>query len=85
MDIETADAARVAEIEAIVAAIRPLLAGKPPEIQGAALADLLATWLAGYVAGDEGKTDDLRERLLQHHLRTVRRLLPVNHAMIHGD
>ncbi|HYH41379.1 MAG TPA: hypothetical protein VD867_05320 [Burkholderiales bacterium] len=29
-------------------ACRPLFAGKPPVVQGAALADLVSTWLAGH-------------------------------------
>ena len=38
------------EVVALVAALRPKLAGKPPETQVAALADLVALWLARYVS-----------------------------------
>jgi hypothetical protein len=35
-------------VEAIVAKIKPLLAGEPPEIQGGVIVDLLATFIAGH-------------------------------------
>lgn len=35
------------DVSTIVEQARDLLAGKPPELQGAVLADLLAIWLAG--------------------------------------
>jgi hypothetical protein len=53
--------------------IHPLLAGHHPAVQGAALADLLATWLAGF-------EPDLRDTLLDAHIRTVRELIPINAA-----
>src|SRR5262245_46031556 len=65
-----------AEIWPLVA---PRLAGKPPEVQGAALADLVATFLAGHmVAGDPEATAKLREELLTTHIEIVRQLIPVN-------
>jgi hypothetical protein len=57
----------------LAARIRPMLAGYHPAEQGAALADLLAIWLAGYPA-------DLREALLAHHIEQVRELVPANVA-----
>jgi hypothetical protein len=57
--------------------IHPLLAGLPPQVQGAALADLLATWLAGH-------EPELREALLDLHIHTVRELVPINEAMRRG-
>lgn len=57
--------------------VKPELAGKHPAIQGAVLADLLATWLAGHPS-------EVREELLQVHLANVRTLVPVNEAIING-
>jgi hypothetical protein len=54
----------------IVDAIKPLLAGKSPMIQSSVLADLLSIWLAGI-------RPDLREELLQGHIRLVRELIPL--------
>jgi hypothetical protein len=71
------------EVEALVAAVRPLFAGKSPQVQGAALADLLAMWLAGHVDRDDpaGKNSALiREQMLEAHLIAVRALVPVNYA-----
>jgi hypothetical protein len=55
--------------------IHPLLAGQHPAVQGAALADLLATWLAGF-------EPDVREALLDNHVHTVRELVPINAAQM---
>lgn len=67
------------EIAALVDGIRPLLAGRPAEVQGAALADLLATWLAGHhVQGNRVATNGLRNTLLTMHVEMVRKLVPVN-------
>jgi hypothetical protein len=66
-------------IAAIVAQIKPLLAGKPPDMQGAVLADLLAIWLAGHtVTGDQAATNELREDVLGMHLTQMRPLIAVN-------
>ena len=71
------------EVEAIVNAVRPLLAGKSSPIQGAALADLLAIWLAGHFAtGNQRATAAIRERLLKEHIETVRKLIPLNEEAI---
>lgn len=75
------------QIEPIVRRLMPLvsaeLRGHPPELQGAVLADLTATWLAGFgVEGDAQATARLREDLLGLHLETIRRLIPVNEALI---
>ncbi len=70
------------EIDSIVDAIRPILAGHPPDLQGAALADLLAIWLAGHIIpGQPAKTKALRKRLLTMHVAIVRELIPVSEAM----
>lgn len=55
--------------------IYPLMHGKHPSEQGAALADCLAMWLAGHPA-------ELREILLDHHVKRVKELLPINVAII---
>jgi len=71
------------EVVALVDAIRPLLAGKSADVQGAALADLLAIWLAGHhTPGDEGATRELRAELLAMHCSKVRELVPVNARLI---
>ena len=67
------------QVAPIVQSIRPLLAGKPPELQGAVLADLLAIWLAGHtVQGDPAATRQLRTEVLEAHLAGMRPLIAVN-------
>jgi hypothetical protein len=69
---------RTREVIAIVEQIRPLLAGKAPEVQGAALADLLAIWLAGHhVEGNANATRKMRADLMAMHCFEVRRLTAV--------
>jgi hypothetical protein len=73
------DTPRIREIAAVVERIKPILMGRAPEIQGAILADLLATWLAGHhVEGDEDATRKLRADLLAIHCGEVRNLVTVN-------
>jgi hypothetical protein len=69
-----------ADVEALVAAVSPMFVGQPPEVQGAALADLLAMWLAGHVAPDPKTTRQFHEEMLKMHIRAVRRLIPINYA-----
>jgi hypothetical protein len=68
----------------IVAAMRPLLwpllQGHSPEVQSAALADLVATWLAGFVAADDPNA--VRKELLNNFIKTVWELVPPNEAML---
>jgi hypothetical protein len=67
------------DVECLVAKINPLFARRRPELIGGALADLLATWLAGHVMpGDREGTEKMRERLLKVHVRAVRKLVPTN-------
>ena len=66
------------EAVGIAARCHPLLAGHHPAIQGAALADLLATWLAGHDA-------DLREAMLDAHIHIVRELVPINEALFRAQ
>lgn len=68
----------VERVKAIAETIHPLLAGHPPDIQGAVLCDLLAMWLAGHYQGGNALTD----ALLAHHIATARRLVPVNIALL---
>lgn len=58
--------------------VAPLLAGKPPEVQSAVLADLTAIWLAGFPACH-------REVLLATFVEFVRQLTPVNERMMTGQ
>lgn len=70
------------ETEHVCALIRPLLAHRNPMIQSAVLADLLATWLAGYVANEDA--DALREQLLANHIELVKALIKPNEmALLH--
>ncbi len=74
---------RLALVSLLVAQIKPVLAGQPPEIQGAVLADCLAIWLAGHhVEGDEDATRALRADLLAQHCSIVRHLVTVNAKMM---
>lgn len=80
---------QVSEVEELVEAVRPYFAGRDPEIVGAALADLLSTFLAGHVllddtTGEIGRheTTLLRERILAEHLVGVRALILLNEDAI---
>ena len=78
-----APAANEGMVTELVEAIRPLLAGRPPEIQAAVLADLLAIWLAGHhVPNDAGATRTMRAELLAMHCSQVRFLTSTNAKMI---
>lgn len=62
--------------DALVESLKPLFAGHNPGVQGAALADLLAIWLAGHIiVGDADATRTLRAGLLAHHCSAVRMLV----------
>jgi len=76
----------VTEAFEIVRQCRLILAGRSSGAQSAALADLLAMWLAGHSAssGDPAASDAVRENLLAAHVDLVRRLIPPNVARIHG-
>jgi len=71
---------RVKAVYELVNKCYPLLHGQPPEVVGAALADLLAIWLAGHVVlGDEKATEAARERRLAEHIISVRGLIPIEY------
>ena len=55
--------------------IKPVLAGQPPELQGAVLADLLSLFIAGHAP-------QLREEILALHIETVRQLVPASEREI---
>jgi hypothetical protein len=58
----------------IVERIKPILAGQPPTVQGAVLADLLSLWLAGHFLMGNA----VIESVLETHIQAVRQLLPVS-------
>jgi len=66
------------EVIAIADKIKPLLAGRTPEIQGAVLAELLSIFLAGHAP-------ELRPVILRHHLDAVRELTEVNAHLLRGE
>jgi hypothetical protein len=55
--------------------IAPFFAGHAREVQSAALADLLATWVAGH-------SPAVREQVLTGHIDCVRKLIPPNARLI---
>lgn len=66
------------EVEAVTKAIKPLLAGRGAEVQGAVLADLLAYWLAGHAP-------QLRESMLELHIEAVKAYTPINEDELFGS
>jgi hypothetical protein len=64
--------------EALVDAIRPILAGQDHAIQSTVLAELLAIWIVGH-------RPDLREDLFRKHISLVRKLMPVVDKEAYGD
>jgi hypothetical protein len=71
------------EVVALVTAVRPFFIGRPKEVQGAVLADLLAIWLAGHVVrGDPTATKRWRKDILKIHLDSVRKLIPINYQAL---
>lgn len=73
MDHSTAD-----EAFKLSKQIAPLLAGKDPAVQSAALADMVAMWIVGHRPA-------IRHEIVQEFSRLVSRLIPVNEAMMFGD
>ena len=66
------------EVLRLVDRIKRILVGQPPALQGAALAECLALWLAGHPLA-------AREDLLTMHIATVRLLTPLNAAALRGE
>jgi hypothetical protein len=76
----------VLELDPVIEAMHKLLGGRPPELQGPILADLLATWLAGHFAGEDRRaTERMREEMLARHVCIVRTLIPFSEAIILAD
>jgi len=68
----------VREVVVTAESIKPLLAGKPPPVQGAVLAELTALWITHhFVQGDEDEQRELWEYLFQMHMNKVRELMEV--------
>ena len=65
---------RALESEAIVARIRPMLAGIGPALQGSVIADLTAMWLAGHAP-------ELREQVAKLNAGLVADLVALYDAM----
>ena len=59
-------------------AIKPLLAGRGPFVQGAVLVNLTSLWLAGH-------PKVMREKILNSWIKSLRELVPVSEAEIFGD
>jgi hypothetical protein len=63
------------EVDELVARIMPLLHGQGPELQGAALADLVAMFFAGHHPA-------LRHEMIEHWVEHMHILIPINEAML---
>lgn len=63
------------EVETLVDEIRPLLAGNDPSLQGAALGDLVAIYIAGHHPA-------IREEVLTAFIALVRGMVPIVEAEI---
>ena len=78
-DVRHPDAKEVDQVKALVDRISPILHGQDRQVQGAALADLLARWLVGHcVPDDRFQTILMRGRILHQHMKIVRDLIKVN-------
>jgi hypothetical protein len=63
--------------------IHPLLADHPAPVVGAALADLLSLLIAGHIVdGNPRETQRVRDRVLDEHIRAVKRLVPLQDEML---
>jgi len=58
----------------LVRQIGPLLAGRGPQVQGAALADLVAMYFAGH-------NPSIRDEVMELWLATMRSLIPLNEVI----
>lgn len=70
--------ASTTEVLVLVRLIKPLLAGHPPEIQSAVLADLLSLWVAGH-------HPSLRDMVLREHVKLVEDLVPESDKELFGE
>jgi hypothetical protein len=68
----------IVEIETGFAAIRPLLAGRMPHVQGAILGALVATFIAGHSDPDDpSRTHQVRKDMLGKLFDYVASLIPL--------
>jgi hypothetical protein len=87
MVTEAEKKAKGIESQELVERIAPILHGHEPDVQGAALADLVAIWLAGHrgYASPDGKQtmtgDDLRKEVFAHFRAAVIALTKFNMAI----
>jgi hypothetical protein len=73
------------DTEALGKRVAALLSGHPPERQGAVLADMTATWVAGHIVPDDPKaTYEMRRALLKMHFREIAHMIEFHHKRIHG-
>lgn len=63
-----------------VAQISPLLAGKPPNVQGAVLAELLALWISHHIVVPENEKEqhEIWDTLMIMHWQHVYELIEAN-------
>jgi hypothetical protein len=64
-----------ASADALMLRIKPLLAGRSPELQGAVIADLAAIWIAGHRCSDPAEERQMHQHLLALHCEHVRELV----------
>lgn len=80
---------RVDRVSEIVRSIAPLLAGEPPEIQGAVLAELTAVWVWGHQVEGESTSSETtkkyRQQMLDAHVTLVSRLIPIHDGMLEAE
>jgi hypothetical protein len=63
------------EVEDVCLRIRPHLAGRGAEVQGAVLARLVAVWILGHVALDPGEQASVHADMLEVMVDTIRELI----------
>lgn len=71
----TEHADKIAAVETIVAGCRPILGGHPPEVQGAAIADILSLFITAHAP-------HLREQAMQSLIKTATDLVPINERQL---
>lgn len=69
--------ATVLRAEALADRIKPILAGHGGDVQGAALMQLVALFIAGHAP-------PLREGMLALHVKSVREMVPIADAQLFG-
>jgi hypothetical protein len=74
-----------AAIGPLVDRIRPILVGHPPQVQGAVLADLVATFIVGHRGKPAEMTRALREFAMMAFIDLVRELIPENEAIAKAE